>query len=109
MKRANKAGIARRIQTVLGSADQVAGAAHIDFALAFWMVHEVPDRFEFLKKISTALKPNGALLVAEPSMHVSRKDFDHTLVEAARAGLQPLTPRAKVRLSLSKVLVKQQG
>ena len=40
---------------------------------------------------------------------VSKKDFDHTLVEAARAGFQPLAPQPKVRLSLSKVLVKQQG
>ena len=109
MKRAGKAGVDHRIRTVLGAVDQIAGTEPIDFALAFWMVHEVPDKFRFFRKISTALKPNGALLVAEPTMHVSRGDFDQSLVEAARAGLQPLAAQPRVRLSLSKVLVKQQA
>jgi hypothetical protein len=73
------------------------------------MIHEVPDRFEFFKKISNALKPAGVLLAAEPAMHVSRKDFDQTLIAAASAGLQPLTRQPKIRFSFSKVLVKQQG
>ena len=109
MKRARKAGIDHRIQTVQGSAEQIAGTTHIDFALAFWMIHEVPDRFAFFKKISTALKPDGVLLAAEPAMHVSRKDFDQTLNAAASAGLLPHTRQPKIRFSLSKVLVKQQG
>ena len=108
MKRARKAGIDHRIQPVQGSAEQIAGRAHIDFALAFWMIHEVPDRFGFFRKIATALKPDGVLLAAEPAMHVSRKDFDQTLMAAASAGLLPLARQPEVRFSLSKVLGKQQ-
>ena len=105
--RSKRAGVDRRIQTVQGSAERVAQTAHFDFALAFWMVHEVPDRFAFFQRIAAALKPDGILLVAEPVMHVSGRDFEQIIEEAARAGLRPHTPQPKVRLSLSAVLVKR--
>ena len=107
-KRAKRAGIGHRIHTLQGTAGQLEGAAHIDFALAFWMVHEVPDRLDFFTKIHNALKPDGMLLVAEPAMHVTRKDFDSSLQAAYTAGFLPHAPQTKIRLSLSKVLVKQQ-
>ncbi len=106
-KRANRAGIGHRIQTVQGTADQLGGDGSIDFALAFWMVHEVPDRFGFFNRICSALKPDGILLVAEPAMHVSRKEFDRTIALASETGLQPHAQQPKVRWSLSKVLVKR--
>ena len=105
-KRAKQAGMHRRIRTIQGSADQLEGEAHIDFALAFWMVHEVPDRPSLFKKLHTVLKPGGMLLVAEPTMHVSRKQFERTLQEAFEAGLRPHGRQPTVRLSLTKLLVK---
>ncbi len=105
-KRATKAGIEHRIRTVQGSADRIDGSEQFDFAIAFWMVHEVPDSFGFFKKISTVLKPEAMLLVAEPAMHVSRKDFQRTIEQAARVGLQPLASQPTVRLSFSSMLVK---
>ena len=105
-KRAKRAGMQHRIQTIQGSADQLEGKAHIDFALTFWMVHEVPDRVGFFNKLYTVLKTDGMLLVAEPAMHVSRKGFEQTLQEAFEAGLRPHGQQPAVRLSLSKLLIK---
>ena len=108
-KRAKRAGIGERIRTIHGSADRLQAEAHFDFALAFWMVHEVPDRLHFFKKLSAVLKPGATLLVAEPAVHVSRKDFDRTLREASEAGLQPHPQQPSVRLSLSRLLKNQRN
>jgi ubiquinone/menaquinone biosynthesis C-methylase UbiE len=82
MRRATKAGVAKAIEPrrcapdSLGLAD-VAGT--VDFALCFWMLHEVPDMAGFLEQIAAALKPGGTLLVAEPRFHVKRDAFDAEL------------------------------
>jgi ubiquinone/menaquinone biosynthesis C-methylase UbiE len=52
--------------------------SEIDFALAFWMVHEVPDQELFFKSIYQSLKPGGKLLIAEPFVHVTTKSLDET-------------------------------
>jgi ubiquinone/menaquinone biosynthesis C-methylase UbiE len=52
--------------------------SEIDFVLAFWMVHEVPDKAAFFKSLYTALKPGGKLLIAEPLVHVTEKSLRET-------------------------------
>ena len=80
--RAEKAGLTGRIdarvcsQSTLGVNDL---AAKIDFALAFAMVHEVPDKHLLFSEIHRALKPGGKLLFAEPKGHVSKQDFVRTV------------------------------
>jgi len=39
------------------------------------MAHEVPGQQKFLSEISNPLKPDGLFLLAEPLIHVSRKNF----------------------------------
>jgi ubiquinone/menaquinone biosynthesis C-methylase UbiE len=59
----------------------------IDFALAFAVVHEIPDIPSFFAEIFMALKPGARCLVAEPKWHVSAKDFETTRVAAQQKGL----------------------
>ena len=47
-------------------------AGKIDFALAFAIVHEAPDKKRLLPEIGHAMKEVGKLLIAEPKMHVSK-------------------------------------
>lgn len=58
----------------------------VDFALAFYMVHEVPDQQRFFSEIRSILTEKGFLLVAEPNFHVSKKGFKRTIEIAASAG-----------------------
>jgi len=58
----------------------------VDFALAFYMVHEVPDKTSFLKEVHSILKPGGKALIVEPKFHVSKKDFEMMLVSVADLG-----------------------
>jgi hypothetical protein len=60
----------------------------VDFAVAFWMVHEVPDALGFLRQVSSRLKPNARFLVAEPVVHVSSRAFGKMLAAAGDAGLE---------------------
>jgi ubiquinone/menaquinone biosynthesis C-methylase UbiE len=58
----------------------------VDFALAFYMVHEIPDQERFLNDIRSVLKPNGQVLIVEPPLHASKKDFEGTIKKAEHIG-----------------------
>ncbi|MBW2030841.1 MAG: class I SAM-dependent methyltransferase [Deltaproteobacteria bacterium] len=79
----------------------------IDFALAFYMIHELPDQRSFFKEIAEALRPQGRLLVVEPPFHVSKEDFEETIQKAQGAGFV-LVERPKVLLSKAALLEKSQ-
>jgi SAM-dependent methyltransferase len=90
-RRARRAGLLGRIDPRLATdAGMEIGdlAGRVDFALAFAMVHEVPDAARFLSDVAAALKPGGRLLLAEPRGHVEAGDFAATLELAAQAGLR---------------------
>ena len=71
----------------------------VDFALAFYMVHEVPDKKSFLSEVASHLKPDGRFLIVEPKFHVSKIDFDSTLKIARSVGLEHIS---EPKLSLSR-------
>ncbi len=94
-RRARKAGLARRIQTrvcredSLGL-DDLAGQAQL--AVAIHMLHETASRPAFLGQVYQALAPGGRLLVVEPKLHVSRREFARSLAEARRVGFGLVQP-----------------
>lgn len=104
--RARRAGLAGRLQlhrcapTELGLAGR-----QVDFILAFWMAHEVPDESGFFRQLSAILRPGGRVLVAEPRIHVPGRRFAETVSRASAAGLRPCgAPR--VALSRSVLLAR---
>ena len=86
-RRAARAGLADRIRPHCCSPDRLGVTTPCDFALAFAMLHEVPDAARLLAEIHACLKPAGRLLIAEPRLHVSASAFAHELALAASAGL----------------------
>ncbi len=60
----------------------------VDFALAFYVMHEMPDIPGGLREIAGVMKPGAYLLIAEPSMHVSEEAFSDTMHEAGKAGFE---------------------
>ena len=90
MQRATKAGVASRITPLLCDASTICHHDEVDFALAFWMAHETPDQFNFLKQVQAILKKSGKLLLAEPKLHVTGDEFQKTLRIAHEAGLKHL-------------------
>jgi len=104
-KRAEKDGVARRIQFLLVKEDDLGVTEQVDFALSFWMVHEVTDTRNFFLQVYRMLKPTGTFLIAEPKMHVTQTRFDEILSFAREAGFM-ITATPAVRLSRAAVLSK---
>lgn len=108
--RAAKANVLNRIITVLCSDNSLKLNEYngqIDFALASAVVHEVPDTKGFLEQIFQALKPNGKLLVMEPSGHVSEEDFDNTAKLAKQVGFDVKESKDNVWWFRSALLIKK--
>jgi len=106
MKRAQKAGVVDIIETHQCESYKIGLDARLDFALAFWMIHETPDALNFLKQIYNILKPDGILYVAEPKKHVHPKEIDELAAAAEKIGYRVIG-RPKVSMSFVLVLKKQ--
>jgi ubiquinone/menaquinone biosynthesis C-methylase UbiE len=107
-KRAKKHGLEERIIPHLCQADSMGIDRPIDFALAFWMVHEVPDQSKLFFEIKRLLKPKGRLLLAEPAIHVTRLMFEETLKMAEDAGFTS-TKSPKIFMSRTALLALRAG
>jgi len=65
----------QRIELHQSSFDSIGVAEKVDFALAFYMVHEVRNQKKFVNELASILKPNGMMLIIEPKFHVSKNAF----------------------------------
>jgi len=104
-RRAVKRGVASRISTHRASEKSLGISAEADFILAFWMVHEVPDRERFFGELRELLKPQGLFLLAEPGIHVTASMFDRIVADAETAGFE-VRSRPHIAFSRAVVLVK---
>ncbi len=86
-RRAGHQGLTERVILHKGYVESLEMKGQVDFALAFWMVHEVPDQPAFFKAVKNLLKPDGRFLVAEPKIHTSEADLGRSLKIASQAGL----------------------
>lgn len=60
----------------------------VDFVLAFYMIHEVPNQDKLFKELKSILKPNGQIFIIEPKFHVSKKSFDSMIDRIKGFGLE---------------------
>ncbi len=102
-RKSEDAGLQSRIHLHRSGPDGIGIDEKVDFALAFYMVHEVPDKGKFLREVASLLKPGGRLLIVEPKFHVSEPSFEETLEVAIASGLK-LISRSKVLLSRAALL-----
>jgi ubiquinone/menaquinone biosynthesis C-methylase UbiE len=90
-RRAQRSGLAGRIETRICSStslriDDLAGS--MDVALAFAVLHEMPDSAAAIRSIAKSLKGGGLFLMAEPTGHVSAEGFRQTREVALQQGLE---------------------
>jgi ubiquinone/menaquinone biosynthesis C-methylase UbiE len=104
-KRAEHAGVDKQLVMHLSSPDSLGIKEQADFILAFWMVHEVPDKRRFLNELFAVLKNNGTFLLVEPGIHVTKANFDETVTLALQAGFT-LCDRPKIFLSRAVLFTK---
>ncbi|NJD10023.1 MAG: methyltransferase domain-containing protein [Gemmatimonadetes bacterium] len=99
-RRAERRRLAERVTFRVCAPDRLGLAGPLDFALAFWMVHEVRDQAGLLAEVRAALGPGGRLLVVAPKLHVSDAALAATRERALAAGFAVRSGPA-VRLSNS--------
>lgn len=68
--------------------DSIGLAKKVDFILAFWMIHEVPDHNNLFKELKSILNPGGKFYIIEPKMHVTGNDFAEMTQKVISAGFQ---------------------
>ena len=108
-RRAHKAGLSDRIEARSCHRDSLGLddlSGQIDFALAFAVVHEVPDASGLFCEIGTTLKPNGRLLMAEPKGRVSVQGFDASVSLAEQNGFE-VVDRPRIARSRAVLLEKK--
>lgn len=107
-RRAEKAGLLERITSVLaveGSLPIEAFDNNVDFALAFAVVHEVPDQAQLFEQIHRSLKRGSLLLLSEPKGHVTEDEFRKTVESARSKGFTVESPLS-IKRNLSILLKK---
>jgi ubiquinone/menaquinone biosynthesis C-methylase UbiE len=86
-QRTARAGLSSRIRLHQVDSTTLRLDGTFDCALAFWMVHEVPDQQAFLREVVMALVPGGRLALVEPKGHVGPAAFARTVRLAEEVGL----------------------
>ena len=105
-RRARRAGVADRIVLHRCRPDSLGVEGPVDFALAFWMAHEVPDKPRFFRELFTLLKTGGRLLLVEPKFHVTLRSLERTLAVCREAGFRALEEPA-IALSRAVLMGKE--
>lgn len=93
-----------RIKLIKSDGDQINIPEKVDFILAFYMVHEVPNKDRFFEALKKVLNEKGQILIVEPKFfHVTKKEFDSTMQIAEKAGLKEFQA-PKLAFSFSAIL-----
>jgi hypothetical protein len=78
--------VAERIHPHRCAPDDLGITEPVGFILAFWMMHEVPDRLRLLRQLRALILDDGHLLIVEPPLHDSGKEMAETVGTALEAG-----------------------
>ena len=107
-RRAQRQGLADRIDFRICSADRLGVTEPVDFVLAFWVMHEVVDAKRVLAEVRSFIKPESHFMITEPKGHVSAARFDATIRQAQIVGFN-ISTLPQVCFSRSAVLSPRQG
>lgn len=105
-RRAERAGLLSQIQLHQAQTEQIGIITPVDFALAFWMLHEVRNPEAFLSEVYDLLKLGAQMLLVEPIIHVSKTQFDREVQLARQQGFRTASGPS-VRFSRTALLTKE--
>ncbi|MBD3184848.1 methyltransferase domain-containing protein [Candidatus Poribacteria bacterium] len=105
-ERAISEGLSDRIKLHQCKADSIGLDEDLDFVVAFWMYHELPDGKSFLDELFSLLNPGGHLFLAEPKIHTSKGEFEEAVKETQKAGFV-ISKKPRIFFSRAVVLRKE--
>lgn len=83
----HKTGFADRVEFHKCEEDSLGISLQVDFALTFYMVHEVPDPLLLIDQICALLKVGGFYYLAEPKIHVPEEKYREVISRCNENGL----------------------
>lgn len=94
----------RRITLHQCQQNRIGVSGNVDFVLAFYLLHELPDQRAFFREARDILARQGRLLIVEPPLHVSKSAFETTIGHAQSAGF---TVEERPRILFNKAALLQ--
>ncbi|MDR3610857.1 MAG: class I SAM-dependent methyltransferase [Ignavibacteriaceae bacterium] len=92
------------ISTIKCESDKIIVPQKVDFILAFYMVHEVPNKEKLFESLKNVLNEKGEFLIVEPKFfHVSKQEFNMTIGLAEKSGFK-VSAGPKLPFSFSSLL-----
>ena len=70
--------------------DKVGVTEKVDFVLAFYVIHEVPNQDKLFEELKSILKPSGKIYIIEPNFHVSKTLFEDMVKRLKAIGFEEL-------------------
>ena len=102
-RKISRTDLGKRVEAHLCQADTIGITKKVDFVLAFWMVHEVPDQRQTFDELKLLLNPGGKILIIEPKIHVTRGSFSKMISMLESAGFK-ITEKPKISISRAVLL-----
>ncbi len=103
--RIHKTELEKRITLHRCKENRIGLSEKVDFALAFYVIHELPNQGGFFEELESTLQRGGQVLVVEPPFHVSKSAFLETIRNAQDAGFK-LDVGPKVTFNKTVILKK---
>jgi len=94
----------QKIELHLCHPDMIGVTSHVDFILAFYVVHEIEDHLKLFSELRSIINKGGILFIAEPGFHVSRKEFATMVVTLENCGFKIIS-RQGILISRSAVAI----
>ena len=104
-RKINEANLAQTVELHKCDFGKIGIVEKVDFAFAFWMVHEVRNQEKFLEELASILKPDGLIYIIEPKLHVTKTEFGKMVDKIKESGLK-IIASPKVFFSRTVVLSK---
>lgn len=85
--------------------DAINVSLSVDFVLAFYMIHEVPNQIRLFEELKSILTPQGQILIIEPKFHVTKESFNAMIDNLKAIGFEVIE-NPKVSCSRSILVTK---
>lgn len=102
-RRAERAGLINRMEFIKCTPDTLGLREKADFALVFWMMHEVRNKPKLFQEVRDVLGDSSTLLLVEPKLHVTEAAFEATVSSALDTGFKILS-RPGIKISMAALL-----
>jgi len=92
------------VELCLTRPDDMGISQPLDFVLAFYLIHEVPDRRKLFGQLHRLMRAGARFYISEPRFHVNRAEFEEMIRDLKQSGFRIIS---RPRVFFSRTLVAE--